>query len=152
MTSIGLTSQLYRNAKMFNLNFYGTAVTWIFNLFLFWTNICHHFMYPLVALVAQYIPPTSSNFYLLYEISVGWPQDQNKTTFITYDQNLHYTFPTCGHILHWYFLPLPPPLVWCPWCLAFTGWGTTSPPSPPWPDWPTWAGGDDEAEELLRWP
>ena len=33
-------------------------------------NQQHHFTYPLVAPAAQYIPPTSSFFYLLYEISV----------------------------------------------------------------------------------
>ena len=75
------------------------------------------------------------------------------------------TFPTCGHILHWYFLPDDPfdgcEWIWpllllpeapCPWpcppLAALIGWGTTR---PVWPDWLV-AGGEDEAEELLRWP
>ena len=74
------------------------------------------------------------------------------------------TFPCCGHILHWYFLPVDPfdgcewrcpPLLfptaaWFPLFPPLTGCGTTK---PVWPD-PDWlvAGGDEEAEELLRWP
>ena len=63
MTSIGLT---YVNAKMSNMNF--------FNLLLFWTNWCRHFMYPLVTPV--------SSIYFLWDFCVchslgsrgwGWP-------------------------------------------------------------------------------
>ena len=73
------------------------------------------------------------------------------------------TFPTCGHILHWYFLPEDPfdgcvwiwpplPVAPCAWpwppLAALMGWGTTR---PVWPE-PLVAGGEDEAEELLLWP
>ena len=84
-------------------------------------------------------------------------------------------YPTCGHILHWYFLPDPPPPPPLACCIcpvapfdpilavaALIGCGTTSmPPGPvlapltPAAEEGTVeeAGGDDEAEELLRaWP
>ncbi len=78
------------------------------------------------------------------------------------------TLPTWGHILHWYFLPLPPvdpfelckcPPAWPAWpplTAALIGWGTTSPVGV----WPAGAlgapgapaGGLEEADELLLWP
>ena len=75
MTSIWSTHQLYRNAKMFNLSFVVQMSKEFSTKFLFWTNRCCHFMYPLVAPAAQYIPPISSFIYLLYEISVSIPNN-----------------------------------------------------------------------------
>ena len=69
------------------------------------------------------------------------------------------TFPSWGHILHWYFLPPPEdPLEVAPppdfeeaveaATAALIGWGTTSPAALPFD--PV-AGGELLADELLRW-
>ena len=55
-----------RNSNVSNMSLWRN-----FQYLLFWTNRCCHLMYPLVAPSAQYIPPTTTFFYLVYERSAA---------------------------------------------------------------------------------